>query len=805
MKIPILKFTSKLSITLLLLASALLLAPAANAQEGLSAEGKELYDQIKAASLTGGSAEVHGLLLKRDRGEMSFDGTFYFSAPVEGRVTTAVFIGQGEFRADAPPIKFEKENLKRLTGEENVLTDFKTAVLRFTDDTFELVGKNRQAGAVNEKAQKMAAELDTRMLKETGANLSARLTLSILNQEQPGFFFASFDGGRRGRFSYVLDYQNRIPVANFDINAGEKGLLFAYKGELFGNDVWLAFHALDDYRHNTAQYSDINDLIDITHYEMDLDLRNPTDKLKLATKLSAEVRQQNLRAISFVIGESLWEGEGMRVKKQMHLKSVRMGADELAAVQEDWEGGLTVFLPRPAQAGEKLVLEFQQEGDFIMDPDAIRDCYYPVSNETWYLRQGYLDRASFDLTFHHRKRYKVASVGLRVSEEPDPESKDDVVTKYRMEQPIALATFALGPFERHTETIKMEKGGELPIEFNSLPGSYTAIKEDFILAEMNNSIRYFSLLFGKYPYPTFGATFHPFGYGQGFASMLMIPPTDTADKYTYSFISHETSHQWWGDIVTWRSYRDQWLSEGFAEYSGLLYTALREKSMSGSDELIDQMRRSLKLPPRTLTGLGKGRLNDVGPLILGHRLSTNKTRGAYTVLIYNKGALVLRMLHFLLMNPANGDDKGFFDMMTDFVERHRNGFASTEDFRAVASEYFARSPIGQKYKLKDLNWFFNQWVFESELPAYQVEYQIQDQPDGSVVVSGNVLQENVPDDWFMPLPIVFFFTEKQWAAGTVYAFGPKTPFQIKLPARPKEIKLDPQRWILSDSTSIKSK
>ena len=39
------------------------------------------------------------------------------------------------------------------------------------------------------------------------------------------------------------------------------------------------------------------------------------------------------------------------------------------------------------------------------------------------------------------------------------------------------------------------------------------------------------------------------------------------------FISHEGAHQWWGNIVGWRSYRDQWMSEGFAEYSGILYTS----------------------------------------------------------------------------------------------------------------------------------------------------------------------------------------------------------------------------------------
>ncbi|MEO8649267.1 MAG: hypothetical protein ABI539_08890 [Acidobacteriota bacterium] len=81
-----------------------------------------------------------------------------------------------------------------------------------------------------------------------------------------------------------------------------------------------------------------------------------------------------------------------------------------------------------------------------------------------------------------------------------------------MKKPIALATFALGPFQRHTDTIKWDGGGTpIPLEFNSLPGDYLPIKEDFILAELSNSVRYFNELFGKYPYETFSPTFHPCG------------------------------------------------------------------------------------------------------------------------------------------------------------------------------------------------------------------------------------------------------------------------------------------------------
>lgn len=792
------------SLVTILLLTGLLWVPAVRSQGLLAPPSNEIYNQIKAGALTGGSAEVSGLLLKRDRCEMLFNGTFYFTSAISGQVTGAVFIGQGTFRADVPPNKFEQDNVRRLLGVDTVTSDFRTAVLRFTDDTFDVIGKNRQegGGTARERAQKLLTDADLRILRETGANLAGRLTLSLLNGEKPGFFFADFAGGARSHFSYVLDYQDRIPVANFDINGGERGLIFTNEGVLDGNEIWLAFYSLSDYSRNQAEYSDVHNLIDVDHYKVDLDLSDPGHILKLRADLKARSLTGNLQAVSFQIGESLREYDNIRKNKQMHIRTALLGGTEVAVAQEPWEGGFTVFLPRPIKAGEALELEFRLDSDFMRDDDYIPDCYYPASNSEWYPRHGYLDRATFDFTLHHKKRFHVAASGVRISETPDPETKDFVTTKYSMPQAVPLATFAMGPFERHTQMAKFEKGEPLQVEFNSLPGDYLAIKEDFILAEMDNSVRYFSALFGRYPYPVFSAAYHPFGFGQGFATLLMNPRADRANKRTYAFIAHETAHQWWGNVVAWRSYRDQWLSEGFAEYSGILYTGLRE-NMDARDDLIRRARQLLKDPPRTRLGPGKGKLSEVGPIILGHRLNTTKTFGAYQALIYSKGALVLRMLHFLFSNPANGDDKAFFAMMTDFVNRNRDRAASTDDFRLVANEHFARTPIGQKYKLNNLDWFFDQWVYQAELPSYQLEYSIAAQPDGSVVVSGNVIQEHAPAEWFMPLPIVFTFGEKQWASGTVSVHGPKTPFTIKLPQRPQKVELDPSNWILSDKTSTK--
>lgn len=780
----------------------LILVFSIQAQENpASSTGTQLYNQIKQFSLNGGMAEVSGLVLKRDRVQMTFNGTFYFTSEVEGKVTGAVFIGQGTFQAETIPSDFEKSNIKRLLGSETIESDFKTAVLKFTDDTFNVIGKSKREGNVNPQAQKLASEINDQILKETGANISARLTQSILNDEEQGIFFATFDGGKLKRFSYLLDPKCFIPTAYFGINGGEKGVIFSYISSVKFNEAWTAFYSLSDYAEGTVDYSDVHDLVDILNYDLNLDLADPKKKLGLKAKVSMKTLQKNIRAIPFVVGESLSEWENSRLKNQLRVKSVKLGTDTLEVIQEDWDGGVTVFFPKAMAENQNIELEFELEGNFMQQPNNINHSHYPISTTSWYPRHGYLDRATYNFTATHPKNMKAAIVGNRMSEEVSPDDKNLVVTKYSMPHPVALVTFALAPFERHTETIKWEKGGKpIPLEFNSMPGAYLAIKEDFILAELSNSVRYFHQVFGDYPYEKYGATFHPYGFGQGFPSMLMIPNTDRSSKYTYAFVAHETAHQWWGNIVAWRSYRDQWLSEGFAEYSGVLYTSLRDSPKSAKS-LIDDMRRNLKDPPRTTTGVGKGRLTDVGPLILGHRLNTSKTLGTYQTLIYEKGGLVLRMLHYLFTDPNTGNGEAFYTMMKDFVEKYRNDVASTDDFREVANAHFVNTPIAKRYDLKDLNWFFLQWVYSAELPSYKLEYKIENQPDGKFLLSGNVIQEGAGENWFMPLPLTLTVGNNQVANGTVAAYGPKMPFKIMLPFKPVKVELDPNNWILSEKTT----
>jgi hypothetical protein len=774
----------------------------AAAQTAAPGDPKQIYNSLKSFQLGGAVRSVENLVFKRDRAEITFvSGTLYFAAPVAGRVEGAVFIGDGKFSAPPPPVKFEKENVKRLLHSDVVESDFKTAVLRFTDDTFGVIGDGAPAGAASGDAQKLAAEFEARALKETGANIAARLTISLVNHEQPGFFMAEFDKGKRGRFAFLMDPQERVPSEAFEINGGEKGLLYGYNPLYEEPEVWTAFYSEDDYARRTVEYSDASDQVLIRHHDMDFDAKDPAKWLKYDDRIDVEVLQDGIRAIQFALNEELEVHNDARLKHALRVKSVKSGDGQpVEVVQEDWDGSVTLFLPAPVSRGQKLTFTFRLEGEHMIGAGMNLGCYFPLT-ESWYLRHGYLQRSTYRMVFHHLKRDTPVTIGAVVHSGPDNDGPN-IVTEWKMDTPTPFVEFAMGNYKRYDTTTKI---GErtVPISFYELVGGLVPVQADFVAAEMGNALRYYSALFGPYPYDNIKAAYQFRGYGQGMATFLLLPRADYADKFTFVFISHEVAHQWWGNMVAWRSYRDQWLSEGFAEYCAMLYTGQRDNGKS-RQFLIDREREALRAPPRGLSsGVQKGRLTDLGPIILGHRISTSETINAYNTLIYDKGALILRMVHFLFTDPATLDDKPFFDMMHDFVQQNLGKAVSTEDFAAFASERFGATAIGRKYNITNLNWFFQQWVYSAHMPSYRLEYHIENQPGGGALLIGNLFQEDLPEDekWVMPLPLVITFGKDKVARGTIVANGPKTPISIKLPAVPEKVELDPDMMVLSVKTS----
>lgn len=118
----------------------------------------------------------------------------------------------------------------------------------------------------------------------------------------------------------------------------------------------------------------------------------------------------------------------------------------------------------------------------------------------------------------------------------------------------------------------------------------------------------------------------------------------------------------------------------------------------------------------------------------------------------------------------------------------------------MAYQRMPDTAIGRKFQIKDLDWFFQEWVYRTGLPSYAFDYHLLPQPNGSFVLEGTLYQDDVPAGWFMPLPLQFEFGKGRKGLVVILAHAPQAPLKIKVPEPPSKVELDPDHWVLSAKT-----
>jgi aminopeptidase N len=254
---------------------------------------------------------------------------------------------------------------------------------------------------------------------------------------------------------------------------------------------------------------------------------------------------------------------------------------------------------------------------------------------------------------------------------------------------------------------------------------------------------------------------------------------------------HEVSHQWWGHIVGWASFHDQWLSEGFADFSAGLFLQGTEKTADKYLKYWDRQRKNIV--DKNEWG---NRANDAGPIWMGLRLNTFKTQGAYNRLVYPKGGYILHMLRAIMYDQKTGDQQ-FIAMMHDFVKTHYNQNASTESFKRMVEKHM--TPRMDFDNNKRMDWFFNEWVYGTDLPRYRLEYTLAPEPDGKVMLKMTVTQSGVSENFKMLVPIYLDFDGKWVRLGLANITGNSTTpeLKVRLPQRPKRVVLNAFQDVLA--------
>jgi hypothetical protein len=610
------------------------------------------YQKLRTIGLGTEGVQVSEFTLKRDAASFHLkSGTVCFVSPVEGKVTGAVFVGQGEFVL-VPPIATESRSLSLLTHHADLHEVFERAVVFFTDDTYDEIKKagtpapaNCDAGLLRETQHQLRTELHY--------NLAARILQDVLGTEPGGLFLAFIHGKNYSKkMVYSIDPRGGSPLI-LGI-APEEVQLATYDDNHVG--IWAAFHLASEYKNHTASSAENHAVITIEHQALETTIERNGN---LAGKASSTFvcRTNGLRVLPFDLYGAL----------RVHTVNTE-GGQPLAFIQEDKkeDPDFYVILPKPLFLNEKLTIITNYSGKEAVTRQG-GDNYYPAVRLDWFPNHPNRDFGEFttyDMTFRIPKGMKMVATGHMVS---NKEAGDQDVSVWKSEVPIAAAGFVFGKFKREesklsrpTYEIEAYANADVPDSVKSLlhsaEGDAFAPKFGYglgqrpevtlgtmsttgmakmALTEAEAALQLFSNYFGPTPFDRLAiAQQTAVNYGQSWPELVWLPMSyfydssirhqlrmDDPRGYFYVVAPHEVAHQWWGHTVGFNSYRDQWMSEGFADMSASLYlqTVYNKEPERFRKFWSDERELLLEHNKEGFRAI------DAGPLTQGYRLSNTRT------------------------------------------------------------------------------------------------------------------------------------------------------------------------------------
>jgi hypothetical protein len=144
-------------------------------------------------------------------------------------------------------------------------------------------------------------------------------------------------------------------------------------------------------------------------------------------------------------------------------------------------------------------------------------------------------------------------------------------------------------------------------------------------------------------------------------------------------------------------------------------------------------------------------------------------------------------------------DRGFRAMMTDFVSSWAGKSPSTDDFQQIAEKYL--TPLMDLAGNHKLDYFFEQWVHNTDVPTLSSALQVQDLGNGKYRISGTLSQATVPADFHTLVPVYLDFgDDKIQKLGTVSLTGSQTrsmSVDVALPQKPRKVLINARNDVLT--------
>jgi len=728
----------------------------------VAASYDSVFDELRRLSPRADRvAVVRDLVLRRDVAQFRLtEGKLYLLTGVAGRTVGAAFVGAGDF-IFVPPVAVERAQMQRVLGDSTFTTPLNAVVFLFADTTL--------------------AELERRVTFSAGA-----LAGPVADRVNDALDFLVDGRDRSGDPTWLSALLNGV----------SNGWFAAYVKRERGEDVMVRFDPFEAEEVQLLRRGHVAGLQveTVCQFQREADLRDGV--------VAADEQPQALRVDAYRVESRFGHNYEYAARTTVRLAARRDAGpwlrfnlfSELAvdsAVGEDGalltyfradrSAELWVRAAAPVPAGGTRAIRLVYHGQLIGLGGSPRTVSWAYIRSTWnwFPRYGSGEPALMDLTFRSPRDLQIASIGRLVD---SLVVGDTLVTHWVTERPTAVASFNIGEFRSFEirdslippVTVLYSRGARA-VERSSETDVRT---QDLVVNDVRNSLAFFDAKFGPPPLPHYYVTQIPYPHGEAFPGLIHLAFLTTLGQGNdESFRAHEIAHQWWGIGVRPGTYRDWWLAEGFAEFSGLWYMQVARLDNTAYFRHLRESREAIR----------RGRERNA-PLGIGQRSAQNPN-GQYTLVTYEKGAWILHMLRNLMLDTRTMSDDRFGRLLRDFYQTYNGRRATTEDFQRLVERH-VNAPM---------DWFFRQWVYGTAVPTYVFSWRADRRDDGRFVVRIRVRQEDVPDDFQMVVPLLVELSDSSQAFLRVQVRGPLTESQFTLPGEPRRIELNPLESVLAET------
>jgi len=662
-------------------------------------------------------AKVQDFSFRRDAGVFDLKkGKLYLCKPINGRVVAALFEGKGRFRL-TPPTEIERRQVRRFYEADSLDQEFKFLVLIFADSTLKEFQShlNFSRQRVSHQLKKQIKNCLRYMGDEKGKNFEPEFIKTFLENATNSLFYAHFSKNSLKPMFFKI---NPYEVEEVRFMRRPKNDSVTYRREMISQ-----FHQQSDYEKQSNLAHEDKKLIDVESYRIECWIENNSGVFASSNPNFRAKTEMIFRPITPPDKEWLF----FYISPKLEVDSISWKSGTPVDFFKSKDNHLIWIRADSLQIDTTYQLNLSYHGEIIQRYDD----YFMLDLSTfWYPRQSFHDKSQFDLYFHVPDIYKFTAAGHQDTAFVDNAAEDGYcVTRWRTYEPIRNASFSMGIFDKH-----VVENDTLPRVTVYMNKTRRAVRAKRVGEEIARSIDFFREVYGESRADEFFVMETPTLHGESFLGLTNLSGVTFIgdDPWGYDAIhrAHEAAHQWWGVGVDFLTYHDQWMSEGFADYSGLWYLEIVREDQKNFLKKLKDWRKLIVENRQYLLGDGV----ETGPIWLGYRTVSSETKEDYAVVIYKKGAWILHLLRCYLLDPADLNDDQFRTLMRDFYETYLHRQATTEDFQHFIEDYIH----------EDMDWFFQQWVYASDIPTYKFAYKQKKTAEGKYLIRFRSFQENAP-------------------------------------------------------------